>query len=411
MPDNTYTNLVSIDTVSVDMSTVMIDSFATGGTTSFLLGQCKDPALGLITARPFFQLTIPASLPEIPASAVFDSLSFILRLNNYYYGDTTKPTTIYVNELSRAITYSYNNTLYNTSDVPVMPTPLGSRTVRIAPFGSDSVMIRLNDTKGATLFNMLRDQSAEVSSEESFLNYFRGISLSVAGNDTAVIYGLKGEAGNMVMRVHYHTTIPYPEKHHIDFTSISNDLSFNQLLANRANTGLVSSGMNLSELSASLTNGYAYSQPGTGLYLKMIFPSLRNILTRNGTVRLLRAELIVRPAPLSFDLVKFKLPSQVYLATTDRSNIIGNAVTDTTGMNVQYADPVIDQLYGEQNYYRFNVTGYINQWLNTGGSDGNGFFLLYGSSSPLSINRLYTSTVQHSGQVSKLLLSVIVINN
>ncbi len=69
--------------------------------------------------------------------------------------------------------------------------------------------------------------------ENDFLNYFRGISIAVADNDTTAVYGLSGSAGTMVMRVHYHTTIPYPEDHYIDFTSLANNLAFNQRLTNR----------------------------------------------------------------------------------------------------------------------------------------------------------------------------------
>ena len=53
IPENGYTNLVYNDTVSVQLSTVMQDSFATSGDTSFLIGRYHDPYLGAVSAKVF----------------------------------------------------------------------------------------------------------------------------------------------------------------------------------------------------------------------------------------------------------------------------------------------------------------------------------------------------------------------
>jgi hypothetical protein len=408
-PESSYTSIVFTDTVSVSLSTVLIDSFATNNATSLLLGRYKDPYLGIISAKNFFQMTVPATVPAIPASAVYDSLTFIFRPNDYYYGDTNRVQTLYVNELSQSIAYSYNNSLYNTSSVPVKPVPLGSKNMRIRPVMDDSVEIRLSDAKGLELFSKLRDQSTDVTNADNFLNYFKGISLATSANDTTAIYGLTGNAGSMSMRVYYHTTIPYPAKERIDFTSLGNEYSFNQVLADRAGTGLASGGSGLTEIPALQTNNHSFLQPGTGVYLKMIFPSLRTVITTDKIIKLVKAELLVRPAYLSFDRNKYKLPSQLYLTQTDASNTSGAQVYDSTGNTVLYTSPVTDELYGENNYYRFNVTAYINQWMTTAGSEDDGFFVMH-EASAINVNRLIVNNSVHGNQSSKLLLYMIVIN-
>ncbi|HKO80259.1 MAG TPA: DUF4270 family protein [Chitinophagaceae bacterium] len=411
IPENGYTNLVYNDTVSVQLSTVMQDSFATSGDTSFLIGRYHDPYLGAVSAKAFFQMTVPSSVPEIPASAKFDSLTFIIRPNDYYYGDTSKSQTIYINELANSISYSYNNKLYNTSNVAVKSPALGMKTIQIKPRGSDSIVIRLSDSKGAELYSKLQQQSTDITSATDFLNYFRGISVAVADDDTAVLYGLSGSAGQMVMRVHYHTTIPYPEDHYIDFTSLANDLAFNQVLTNRSGTGLVPGTTGVTEIPAEKTNGFSFMQPGTGLYLKTIFPSLRTILGNTNIVKLLKAELIIRPTYLSFDNNNYLLPSQVYLTQTDESNIAGNAVLDSAGTAKLYANPVIDNVYGENNYYRFNITPYINQMLTTAGSEDAGFFLMHDSPvTTRNVDRLIVNTTSQASRSCQLLLSVMIIN-
>lgn len=409
-PENNYTNIVFTDTVSVQLSTVITDSFETNGATSFLAGKYKDPYLGTVSAKNFFQMTIPATTPDIPASAHYDSISFIFRPNDYYYGDTSMLQTFYVSELSQTIEYSYNSKLYNTSSVPVKPTPLGSKTIRLRPVVDDSIEIRLNDTKGMELFSKLQQLSTDVTNADNFLNYFKGISLTTGDNDTTAVYGLLGTTGSMVMRLYYHTTIPYPEKKWIDFTSLANDLAFNQVLTDRSGTGIISGGSGLTEISASQTNDHSFLQPGTGIYLKMIFPSLKSIITTDKVIKLLKAELIIKPTYLSFDKNKYKLPTQLYLTQTDESNISNAEVIDSTGA-VQYASPVTDDLYGENNYYRFNITPYISQMLTTAGSEDYGFYLMHStSSSSMNVNRLIANNSLHVNQSSKLLLSVIIIN-
>lgn len=410
-PESSYTNIVFNDTVSVVLSTVLSDSFVTNNASSFLLGKYRDPWLGTVAAKAFFQMTIPTSVASIPSSAQYDSLTFIFRPDNYYYGDTSKAQTFYVNELSETITHSYNNSLYNTSNIPVKSGSLGSKTILIRPASNDSVQIRLNDAKGSELFSKLRDLSTDVSNAEQFLNYFKGISLTTTDNDTTAIYRLKGSAGAMVMRVHYHTTIPYPVKEYIDFTGLANEYSFNQVLTNRSGTGIVSGSSGVTEVHATQTNDHSFLQPGTGIYLKMIFPSLRSIAITDKIIKLLKAELIIKPAYLSFDRNQYKLPSPLYLSLTDGTNLIGDEVADSTGTGVQYAAPVVDELYGENNYYRFNVTPYVNHWISTAGTEDDGFFVMHSASaSAMNVNRLIANNSTHGNQGSKLLLSFIVIN-
>jgi hypothetical protein len=411
IPENGYTNIVYNDTVAVQFSTIMEDSFVTSGDTSFLIGRYADPYLGTVSAKTFFQMKGPAVIGEIPASAKFDSLTLIIRPNNYYYGDTNKVQTIYIHELANTIAHSYNNKLYNTSNVAEMLPALGTKTVRIKPKENDSIMIRLSDAKGLELYTKLRQQSTEITSESEFLNYFRGISIGVGGNDTTAVYGLSGTAGKVIMRVHYHTTIPYPEAQYIDFVSLANDFAFNQVLTNRTGTGLVPGTTALTEVPSATTNGFSFMQGGTGLHLKMIFPTLRSILGNTSVIKLLKAELIVRPGYLSFDNTKFYLPSRAYLTRTDESNVVGDVVLDSSGANKLYADPVIDNVYGENNYYRFNITAYINQLLTTPGTEDAGFVMLHESPvTSVNMDRLIVNAASTPGRSSQLLLSVMVIN-
>src|SRR3954466_6434868 len=88
VPENNYSHLVYIDSVGIQQSTVITDSFETGGATSLLLGRYRDPFLGVISARSFFQMDKPSTFQNIETGAIYDSLVLIIKPNDYYYGDT-----------------------------------------------------------------------------------------------------------------------------------------------------------------------------------------------------------------------------------------------------------------------------------------------------------------------------------
>src|SRR5476649_2314434 len=53
------TNVISIDTFAVKISTVFLDSFTTSGTSTQLLGRYIDPYFGTITSRSYSDIGTP----------------------------------------------------------------------------------------------------------------------------------------------------------------------------------------------------------------------------------------------------------------------------------------------------------------------------------------------------------------
>ena len=78
----------------------------------------------------------------------------------------------------------------------------------------------------------------------------------------------------------------------------------------------------------------------------------------------------------SYNDFKYKLPSNLYMAQTNGTNAIGAEVLDSTLTSTQYASPAIDEIYGVNTFYRFNITSYINFLLTGSGVEDHGFFLL-----------------------------------
>jgi hypothetical protein len=401
----TSTRIIRVDTVTIDMSTFLLDSFPTNGVSDFLVGRYYDSALGSITAKPFLQLSLPSD-NNIGSNAVYDSLDVVIRLNKYYYGDTSKTNTITINELAAPIEYTYNNYLYNTSSIAEKTVPLGSRFVKINPATTDSIIIRLNDAKGLELFNKVKNNETEVANTTSFLNYFKGVSIGFSHNDKSAVYGIRLSANSVFMRLHYHTSTPYPEKKSRDF-KFDSTVYFNQLLTDRSNSSLSLFSRGL--IPSAKTNHHAYSQAGCGILLKMIFPGLRNILQVDPTVKLLNATLKLKVTKASYD-GKYNLPEKLFLTHTDATNLVGKVVTDSTGNYVLYSQPISDNIYEGGSFYSFNVTSLINTLMTTTGSIDNGFFLMDGiPGSSTKVNRVIIDDSFIQG--SKLELSLLTLKN
>lgn len=402
LPNNNYTNVVFSDTVSPVLSTVLLDSFVTNGATSFLIGKYNDPYLGVVSTQPFFQMTVPFALLSIPTASQYDSLCLIITPNKYYYGDTTRPQTIVVNELDDYLDYTYNTHIYNTSNFALKPTPLGSRTVTIRPSIDDSILIRLDDNKGSDLFTKLEQQANEIVTDANFQNYFKGISITTGATDTTAVFGIAGSDSTLLMRLYYHTTTPYLQNQVVNFPIKISPLSFNQITTNRLGTPLFTTTKGIVEIPSTKTGNVGFTQFGAGVVAKFTFPTLKGILATDKIVELQKAELVVRPILSSYDNNKFKIPDNLSLFQTDETNTVGSLASSNV-------PPVMDEIYGSGAYYKFDVTSYINTFLTTGGTENKGFFLMDNNSTP-NVTRAVIGDSQQPVYTAQLLITAIIIN-
>jgi hypothetical protein len=236
--------------------------------------------------------------------------------------------------------------------------------------------------------------------------------LSVSESDSGSLNGIKGEAGVNVLRIYYSTKSPYPVDAYIDFPSLANTYAFNQLRIDRSRTALDGSASNGEEIFPSAsTNNKGFLQSSLGVKLKITFPSLGNILLTDKTLRLQRADLILRPVPQSYDLSRFFLPPVLYLAKTDGTNTIGYPVTDSTGNGVQYVSPVIDNVYGLDTYYQFNITSAMIELLDRADKTDFGLFLMEAADPAiLQVNRAVFGNRNFANASAQLRLTLVRIN-
>ena len=93
------TQFVLIDTMSIDLSTLIIDSIETSSTENMLVGRYSDPELGNVVSSSYFQIGVPAST-ALDENEIYDSLTLVLNYGDLAYGDTLQPQTLKVYRLS-----------------------------------------------------------------------------------------------------------------------------------------------------------------------------------------------------------------------------------------------------------------------------------------------------------------------
>ncbi|MBS1918378.1 MAG: DUF4270 family protein [Bacteroidetes bacterium] len=385
--NNNNTNIIVVDTFTTALSTVRLDSFPTNSTGVMLIGSYNDPYFGTITSKAVLQFGVP-SIPVLTTQSVFDSISLIMRINKTFYGDTTIPQRYYVSQLDTPLRLPlpplpqafFNNKVvgFNTNplgftDVTIKPTALITKSI----YSKDSVQIELPDTLGKDLMHLMYTKSEIVTNLTAFLNYFKGLYIysdTVAGK--GVIFGFNDSA---IIRLVYHDPGAVFTYHNVYFQINNRAYQFNQVNTDRSATPLTA--LNSAprpnpnvwtEVPSSQTNHNAYLQSGTGLQIKIRFPTISTLSQFSDYLGIYKAELILKPVSGSYNPL-LPLPPQLILSQTNENNQLGSVLT--YGGTVQYGNLVTDYITGQNTGYVYDVTSFIKQQVGLPASSLNGLML------------------------------------
>jgi hypothetical protein len=119
------TELTLIDTFSVSLSTVILDTVITSGTGSLLIGNYRDEVFGKTTSHSYFQIGIPGNV-DVENDDIYDSLKLVIKYNGYSFGDTTKNQKILVHHLTEKIEFDDGNAITSKTSFGYNPQPIGS---------------------------------------------------------------------------------------------------------------------------------------------------------------------------------------------------------------------------------------------------------------------------------------------
>ena len=390
--DNGITNIILVDSISPVVSTIYKDSVPTSQSGALQVGSYTDAFFGKTTANSYLQLTIP-TLTDLRDNAQYDSLVLLMKCNGAYYGDTTLPVSISVNQLTQEIKFTENQTsFYNINSWPANSSSLGTRTLQLRPLTGDSANIRLSDAKGLELYNMIKTKDPILKDNILFTDYLKGLKISSTSNNN--IFGFKD---SVIMRLYYHQTDITRDSKYFDFAFFNKPLQFNQITADRSGTPLAALNTQNNEIFSTSTGNVGYLQPATGLYLKISFPTIRKLLERSDFVKIIRADLVVKPVINSYNGY-FPLPPVLNGAETDGANEPGVSLTSVANgaASLETGNLAIDDIYGTNTNYTYDVTGYLQQEITNAAINKDGILLLPPSTTRFStFNRLVIGDFQN----------------
>gem|GEM_PF-248505 len=372
--NNSNTQVVYVDTVTTEITTVYIDSFKTSGIDGSVAGIYSDPYFGTAKAKSYLQVA-PPSYKDSFSNAIFDSLELLLHLNKTFYGDTLKPLTLQVFRLAQNIKpTSGASYIFSNDSFAVYESPLAQKTFTLRPNGSDSIIhIHLHDELGVEWLNMLASSADAMKSSDAFINYFKGFCIAPAGQ-SAFVFGF---TDSVIARLHYKTKGIFLTAKQVDFSLYNKDYQFENISVDRTGTALSNISATNNEINTSLTSSVGYLQGTTGTVIKFRFPYLRSMLQTAGYVQLMSAQLKVKPVNGTFGGI-YPLPPKLILSSTDASNKIGTAISDASG-NIQTGALQIDELYGNT-YYSYDITSYLKSIISI--STNNSYGLIISPASP-----------------------------
>jgi hypothetical protein len=345
------TNVVLVDTFTVKISTMAIDSFPTNSDSLLLVGYYHDDNIGKVYSASFFQIGIPDNT-TIQEKDVYDSITIKLKYTGYSYGDTNQNYTFSVHRLLKQPTDL--DEWYNTTSLPYEQTSLATISFRPRPTSGDSIEIRLDDALGQEFFDLMKLDSTEFSNETNFLEFFNGLAIVPDSLTNNAMISFSGKDLSVILYSHRYSQ--YDNNMIYTFPITNQSSQFNYIHHNFAGTGLANFVSQRYDVSSTLTGDKSYLFGGVGLLVKFKFPYMQELLYGNRGA-ILKAELVFYPD--QYKTTDSPLPKKVMLYETDKYNRFGNSILTSDGKSTQYATFKYDQEFNEETSYTFNLTNFF----------------------------------------------------
>jgi hypothetical protein len=348
------TSIRLIDTFSVKMSTVLLDSLISSTIDTLLVGNYSDNIFGRVTCNAFFEVGLPNST-NVLKEDIYDSITIILWYTGYSYGDTLSPLSISFHQLSEELSLRDAGYLYNTSSFNFDEQALATYTFLPKPNTVDSIEVRLTDDLGLKLFELMKSNDESISTQDQFIHFFKGLVIVPDTSLNACVIGFDALENHLKMKVYSHRVEETTVEEQYEFPVVNTDLQFNQIVHNFHSTPLNILNTQNGAIAASKMDGLSFTQGGTGIVTKIEFPTLNEFLLYERSF-ILKVEMIIYPARTSYNT--FELPQTIYLYNTDLHNKIGELLYDSNGDPL---NPVFtyDEVYFEETSYAFDITNFI----------------------------------------------------
>ena len=377
---------VLVDSCTVTMTSVLIDSVETSGKEIALAGRYEHPLWGSIAARSFIAYERPSYTTDADETVLLDSLVLSLRYDTRFLGDTMRAQTFSIHQLTEKIALNDNGYLYNKSDVAYDPEALATYSFIPKPASGERMDIRLSDALGQELLERFHARDRVTTDNDRFADYFRGVAIIPDETTSESLLSFAVNDSSCALVLYYHLFdeqstkqelwfLPYTET---QFNHVEQDAS-GTALADKEGTG---EGLLSEEIDA---RGILFG--GLGWYVKLDFPYLNNLMEHGKQVDIESATLQLYPEPGTYSDFN-ALPDSVYLYYLDGSTVNRDVVANYLGSEVTRGTLSYDDTYADNTYYSFDVTEFLREEL--------GAFGMYKHSLQLAFNSDdYTGTCRN----------------
>lgn len=409
--------LLYTDTLTIDASTVLLDSIVTSTTANILVGRYIDPTLGLVEASSYFHIANADTLRSVvdtagrkdvtwvrfPSKA--DSIRFILPYS-FYHGDTLQNQTFKVSQLADDASLLATSTYYSNTDAPALKsTVLGQvQNVKVRPIKNKYIIsgVERFDTLKVpiveqTFVNFIKSQRDLTTKDDvligtGFKDKIRGFAVTSESNKNAAVVGFA--ADRTILRIYYNYKYVYTLRNvantadsirvtvdttktndlyvglYTRSTGVSNNARFNKITTNRSG-GVFAKLVNPTDaLPFSQSNNQVALQSSAGLAVKVNFPSLLKLKERKD-IAINKAELVLEPNVSNY----YSLPTDLVLIESTPTNRPVRSTTTGDGSLLFVVGEGSTATYvSKSNTYTFNVTSSLQNIL-SGRNKTNGWLL------------------------------------
>ncbi len=355
--------VLSIDTVTVDVSIVKLDSLITSSESRILVGNYDDPLFGKIKSDSYFQVStssfnLYSQNSDTDATGyVFDSIAMIMRYDDYYYADTTKVQTLNIHRVLKNFKPNANdNSFYNNSSLVYNESSLGSISYQPKPLGKDSITIKLDNEFGQELFNKFKNN--EITASGEFTDYLKGFVIKSSSGTSSSVIGFNLSS---VLRLYYSKGIGGTDDNYIkDFTISDISKQFNAVSSDRSGTLIQDLPLSKMSLSTIYTANSGFIQSGTGIACRVDFPYIRQLKYLSDKGAIVDARLIMKPIKNSYSKM-FPLPEKLSVYVVDKLNRLKSALTDSEGLNAVAALNNSNDEFDENVSYEISLGAFLQK--------------------------------------------------
>ena len=344
-----------IDTITATLSTVVLDSFPTNNTGVHIVGSISDTNFGNFNSSTYFRVG-PIETYNINDDYVYDSIEFILKPTSKYYGDTLKLFTLSLHKLTEPIETheNENENIYNGIKIPFENEPVGIKNFYLQPNKQNEIAIKCSNELGIELWNLMRYNDELLTSKASFIAKYPGFTLQTdEDKNSSLMYFDVHD--NTLFRIYGH----YIDKDIVDvsydFKMTDAEYQFNNIERDFSQSQLRDFKTLRQEINTNKTNGYSYMLSNLGIYSKVNFPYLNNILLLKN-ILIINSTLHIKPRAQVNPI--YLSAQKLFLSETNENNEEIYPIYNSSGNHVN-AYVNYDYLFEASSSVDFDITEYF----------------------------------------------------